>query len=412
VKPVVFVVIWNLYFTPRKPALQPIASARQLTLLRAILHPQAPETLRRWIDNRTSVNLQDLDPGSRRLLPLLYLRRAPELPPSFADVLKRTHRESWARNQQTYATLATSLEWFSSRGIPTMLLKGVPLVELYYRDMGARPMADFDILIPDTHAPSAVAALLDPNQGAWTPSIRPSNAPYFPFFYRYRHALQLTRPGAGEFDLHWHALHGATHSGADAHFWEHRRDLNIRSQRTSCMSHTCVFFHTVAHGADANPDNIRWVVDAAIVAASPASTIDWEQFLHLATGLRLTIPVARCLRFLYEQEFAAIPAHVLKTLDHENRYRTTARERRYFAWRMSLEEPGWLPIFDSLLAAHYRATRDLPVFRRLALWPRHLQLHWKLPRLRDLAPHSIHWLIRQRLLQVSEPVDAGSTPPP
>jgi len=408
----VFVVLWNLYFNVRKPALQPIATPRQLLLLRAILHPRASEPLRQWIDAWTSADPQDLDPGSRRLLPLLYLRRGAETSSAIAAILKRTHRESWARNQQTYAALTASLEWFSERGIPTMLLKGVPLVELYYRDLGARPMADFDILIPDSQAPDVIAELLDPNRGAWTPTIRPANAPYFPFFYRYRHALQLTKPGSGEFDLHWHALYGTTHSGADGEFWKDRRELSIRSRSTSCMSHTCIFLHTVAHGADANPDNIRWVVDAATVAASPTASMDWAQFLRLATQLRLTIPVARCLRFLHEQEFAAIPTHVLETLERENRHRTTARERRYFAWRMSLQEPGWLPIFDTLLAAHYRATRDLPLFHRAVLWPRHLQLHWKLPRLRDLAPHSLHWLIRQRLLQVAETEGAGSTPRP
>ena len=43
--------------------------------------------------------------------------------------------------------LVGSLE---DHGVACLLLKGCPLTALYYGDAGARPMGDFDILIPES----------------------------------------------------------------------------------------------------------------------------------------------------------------------------------------------------------------------------------------------------------------------
>ncbi|MBZ5608241.1 MAG: nucleotidyltransferase family protein [Acidobacteriia bacterium] len=48
------------------------------------------------------------------------------------------------------------LSWFEAHGCPTLVLKGMALTLLHYRDMALRPMSDLDILVPEDRAPEVV----------------------------------------------------------------------------------------------------------------------------------------------------------------------------------------------------------------------------------------------------------------
>src|SRR5439155_716431 len=51
-------------------------------------------------------------------------------------------------NQTLFHEAARLLQGLREAGIRTMVLKGLPLALLYYRDRGARPMSDVDVLVP------------------------------------------------------------------------------------------------------------------------------------------------------------------------------------------------------------------------------------------------------------------------
>ena len=126
----------------------PLPSATQLRLLRLILAPSIePDALDAWT---ASVDLPTLDEGSVRFLPALYLRLTgagighPWLP-----IMRGWYRRTLYRNRLTTHRGLELVGLLENQGVACLLLKGCPLVALYYGDAGVRPMGDFDLLFHD-----------------------------------------------------------------------------------------------------------------------------------------------------------------------------------------------------------------------------------------------------------------------
>ncbi len=131
----------------------------QERLLRAATfdRTEALDAWRRWL---ASVDVENVDAGSFRLLPLLYrnLSRYQVNDPLMAQ-LKGVHRQSWYRNQLLFRRTAAILRALNDDGIATLILKGIPLSLLYYKDDAVRPMADADILVRVAAGPRVVELL-------------------------------------------------------------------------------------------------------------------------------------------------------------------------------------------------------------------------------------------------------------
>jgi glycosyltransferase involved in cell wall biosynthesis len=63
-------------------------------------------------------------------------------------MLRGIYRKAWSKNQTLFHEMAKVVEYLQHAGIKTMLLKGASLSLLYYKNNGARPMADIDLLVP------------------------------------------------------------------------------------------------------------------------------------------------------------------------------------------------------------------------------------------------------------------------
>src|SRR5262249_54557182 len=138
----------------------------QELLLRAALldGPEAEGAFEAW---QARVDLAQIDAGSFRLLPLLYanLTRLGIRSPLSAR-LRGIHRQAWYRNQVLFRRGAETLRALEGAGIPTLLLKGIPLALLHYRDEAVRPMADADVLVPTQAVTGALAVL---RRAGWHP---------------------------------------------------------------------------------------------------------------------------------------------------------------------------------------------------------------------------------------------------
>ncbi len=177
------------------------ATPAQLALLRAGLleGSAAAEAASCWLallgNEATAPGLRQLDLASRRLLPLVYRNVKHLLPPRFQVELRWVHHEYWAENQKYFRRLQELLPWFEADGIPTLVLKGMALSILHYRDMALRPMSDLDILVPEERAPEIVSRLL---HNGWTfDSFLPS-ALANRYFYRHTHAISFTHRDYGD----------------------------------------------------------------------------------------------------------------------------------------------------------------------------------------------------------------------
>ncbi|MBA3242461.1 MAG: nucleotidyltransferase family protein, partial [Acidobacteria bacterium] len=131
---------------------------QELLLCAALLRGE--DALSAWGEWRSTVDPDSLDAGSKRLLPLLY-RNLRELGVNDPLVprLKESYRITWSLNQSVFRQMASLLGSLHGAGIETLVLKGGALVPLYYRDYGVRPMVDFDILVREERAETAMDLL-------------------------------------------------------------------------------------------------------------------------------------------------------------------------------------------------------------------------------------------------------------
>ncbi|MGA2214004.1 MAG: nucleotidyltransferase family protein [Bryobacteraceae bacterium] len=358
------------------------ATSSQLLLLRAALleGPAAVEAAEEWFatsQDAVGQGFGHLEQGSRRLLPLVYRNIKEALPAELRRTLRQVSIGYWADNQKLFRRLDERLAWFHANGIPTMVLKGAALAVLHYRDKGARPMADFDILVPEDRARDVIDRLLG---DGWCIEAYCSEAPQNTYFYRHIHGTLLTHPDHGVFDLHWHVLHAATFRGADRAFWDDSIPLPLDTIATRALNPTDQLLHACVHGftvTEVAP--IRWIADALTILRT--SPVDWDRLVKLAEHLRVSIPLAATLGFIRDTFPTPIPGGVLVQLAA---VRADASERRYFARLTKLDRTG-PEIFAENWERHRRANRDMPPVLRLASLPRQFQLHYNLPRLSDLG---------------------------
>src|SRR5262249_9547590 len=177
-----------------------IPNDQQTLLLRAALWKEeaALSAWREWKENNV---LESIDRGSLRLLPLLY-RNLESLGVSdpFMEQLKEVYHHTRDKNNMLFHACADVLRSFQKAGIPTVLLKGPAMVLRYYADPGVRPMADFDVLIPED---SAAAAINHLEKLAWRLSCQKAQS--IPDLISVRSGFSFTDPSGLNLDLHWRA---------------------------------------------------------------------------------------------------------------------------------------------------------------------------------------------------------------
>lgn len=352
-----------------KPSWHP--TPEQECLLEACLGSgdRAATALKSWLD---SVDLQRVDGGSYRLLPLLATRNLPAtMDPGALALIKGVYRRTWYHNQLLLAegrTVATALD---AAGIPTMLLKGGPLSMAHYRDIGARPMGDLDLAVPVGFARQAVELMI---REGWTPEATPLTGTMTPSrfrnsgwcpgvrtlesfderYFNVRHAHGFKKPSGLGIDLHWHIFQGDCDPDSDAATWRSASRVTHSGCSYLLPSPHEHLLLILVHASRWSPSSsIRWVADAVtLVRTSPH--LDWEAFVAAAVQRRQTCAAGELLAYLAERFREEIPADMLRRLAV---YPATRQMRG--AYRQSSSRPtpltGWEEI--RYLYSRYRVLR-------------------------------------------------------
>jgi len=290
----------------------------QRLLLRASLLRGQGAT-KAWQEWRSRADIQILDRGSLRLLPLLYRNlRTHGVDDPLMDRFKGFYRFTWYKNQMLFQTMGNLLVPFRQAGIQTLLFKGAALILLYYRDLGLRPMDDFDVLVPTDRAFEAIHLL---QRLGWRPMRaggrfrRVPDRPQAPLF-----SLTHGKPfgnGAGrKVDLHWHLLHECTGANADDDFWAAAAATQFQNTSVYVMNPTDELLNVCIHGAkwDILPP-LRWVADAMKILETSNSSLDWNRLIAQVERRRLALPLRAALHYLRDELDAPVPPETLKGLD-------------------------------------------------------------------------------------------------
>lgn len=338
---------------------------QQELLLRAALL-KGSGAIEAWKEWRSGVDVEELDHGSYRLLPLLYrnLRVLGVKDLSMAKY-KGVYRQTWYKNQVLFHAIAFLLRSFHTAGIRTMVLKGAALTMRHYRDYGLRPMNDFDILIHPDQVLSSVNLL----QGlGWTPIDFTPTEEYISASYS--HGFKDKH--GQECDLHWHLLSQCREVDSDRDFWEGAVETKFHDVPTHVLNANDQLLHICIHGARWNyTPPFRWVADAAIILDTSLSEIDWNRLIAQARKRRLVLPLRETLQYLRTIVDAPIPLEILESIHGLPVPRIEKLE-----YKVNISPPTrWTAMLD-LWCQHSRLVGDRMLLSKLVSFPKFLRYIW------------------------------------
>jgi hypothetical protein len=337
---------------------------QELLLRAALLKGQG--AIEAWKEWKSSVDIEALDSASHRMLPLLYrnLQTHGIEDPSMAKY-KGVYRQTWYKNQMLFHGIASLLLSFHNAGIRTMVLKGAALTMLHYRDYGLRPMNDFDVLVYQDQALSAVNLL----QGlGWTPMDFTPTGKYISASYSHG----FKNNNGQEFDLHWHLLSQCREVNSDKDFWEGAAETKFHDVPTSVLNATDQLLHTCIHGARWNyTPSFRWVADAAVILNTSQSEIEWDRLVAQARNRRLVLPLREALHYLRTIVNAPVPLEIIERIRD-----LPVPKAEQFEYMVNISPPTrWTAMLD-LWCQHSRLAGDSMLLNKLVAFPRFLKYIW------------------------------------
>jgi len=335
----------------------------QELLLRASLLDgnEAIEAWNQWIN---TINLDHIDYGSHRLLPLLYktLKDHKVDGPEFGRI-KGVYKRTWIRNQLLFRDVMPVIQALYVANIDIMLLKGAALTIQIYNDYGARPMGDIDILVPCTDIKKTIEILYELG---WNPEYEFAKG-YNPL----THAVHYASQEENSLDLHWQVLKLDGVRKYEKGYWERSLEMNIGDIPVRVLCPTDQLIHACEHSIHWNLHPLlRWVADSYLILQT--ADIEWDHLVSHTKQLQMTLLLSKALRYLKEGFDLSIPECVLQSLET-----TPTSTKEYWRYRLAVYKP--MPVFGVFIRQFFRY---LTSFRGKYPFPgflRYLQQRWSVP---------------------------------
>ena len=332
---------------------------RQQLLLRAAL-ASPPVAIEAWRQIGSAVELDALDLGSRRLLPLVWSNlRSHGVD---VDALAGRYQSARSANQALLAQLGELLRCLHDAGIPTVVLKGTALLVSAYPDIGLRPMSDVDVLVPVGRVADASRTL---EAQGWRPS-----SPVTPVMLRLTHAAPFVHATRVSVDLHWHVFEECCQPDDDDELWEASAPVAIEGAMTRIPAPEDQLLHVCVHGEKwVRVPGLRWVADA--MALIRHSGIRWERLVDQAVRRRFVLRMRAQLDYLRSVFDAPIPPAALARLAAAP---VSSMERFEQRWSVRDRRRPWVLVY---WCNHVRSAPG-GLAATAFTFPRYLQAVWRL----------------------------------
>lgn len=290
----------------------------------------------------SSIELDDIDYGSMRLIPFIY-RRLEKLKLSARDFgrIKGIYTRFWAMH---HIKGTPALDALAELDFDYLVLKGTALQTLAYsNDPATRPSDDVDILVHPRDREDALDKLLAAGFELEVPLDREVGL-------HLRKGFSLVKGGI-TVDLHWSVFHWSADIKLIDRFFERAITIDYRGRPLRSLGVTDTLFHTLIHGYGTNSvAPIRWVLDAAKLIER--GDIDWPLLQREAIASGWGRVVAEQLRVLTDLFNVTVPQqHVDEVRARSSRWRAALQKR--FLLGQSVWDKRWVRIlgWDSLVLA-------------------------------------------------------------
>ncbi len=285
-------------------------TAEQRLLLRAALLEGEPgrTAWERW---RAVTDIERLDTGSQRLLPQLFRNvQTDAAGDPLLERLKGVYRHAWSANGLLLRDARHLLEALARAGIPTVVLDGIALVTLYYRDPGARAIDSITVMIAPEDIPMAVRVLVE--EGWGSAEVAPLTRPG-------RYTSQARLLGARRpVDLLWDPFPEGCHPDIREAFWKNAEPAEIAGIRSHVLAPADELLRVCVRAARwEEPPPFRRLADALLLVRAAGPRVDWPRLVSQARQARVVLPVFASLSLLRDVLDAPVPDESLRQLKAE-----------------------------------------------------------------------------------------------
>ncbi|MFT7649407.1 MAG: hypothetical protein ACI8Y4_004168 [Candidatus Poriferisodalaceae bacterium] len=323
-----------------------LPAAHRSLLVACTSEPSAVESaLERCCD---LVDLTCCDETAAELLPLLYRQLcAADLDHPARSVLAACYRESWRNAQQLIHNARPFFERLDEAGYPSLVLKGGAFATAtHHGDVGVRPIADLDVMIP-TEALAEIISWAFKNDWRLVGGTPWSAEQYISA----HHAVDLCNAKGGALDVHHHLLSTDRSPDLDRALFGDAVETTLGDVKVSVLSPTHQMSHTLAH---AKPEGLRHVADAIWLIRRHGSKIDWAEVSLQLSERRSLSAALHALELVSEVDPTAVPTGIIAGLrlldrhwsdwDHQTDTVETRRDAtRVFFSRLAQQSRGASP---------------------------------------------------------------------
>lgn len=288
--------------SPLRPP-RPVDTDHEL-LVRAAFGNRA-ETLDSWQRwNARTGGVEHHDHASYRVIPLLYRHfdalgiDDPQLP-----LLKGVYRHTWYGNQRLASAFGHAIAALEGVGIVTLALGGIPLCQLHYEDMGARPIGDLSVAVHYEQAEVAIHTLAEMGWRCDPVVARRALA--------IDHAVLLVRSDGRRLGLHWRVL---APPGPDHEFWTRSAPFALREATTRALSPTDQLLQVMVGGGAPYEEPVGWICDARIILHRQRAALDWDALCDRAASHQVGARLLFGLEHLRTTFGVPVPTATLRAL--------------------------------------------------------------------------------------------------
>jgi hypothetical protein len=286
-----------------------VPTSQQALLLRAALL-DAPAALKAWTAWHLHADINRLDPGSFKLLPLLahnLLRHGVSDP--LLDRLKGVYRKTLYQNSLLLNRLGEIVEKLQGAGITVLLFKDTALGVVHYLEPGLRAMLALDILVPRRQIIPAIQTL---SQLGWFTTSGPASTQPI----RVRSFQTFQDSAQFKLNLHWQVVPDRSHQGHENDFFDAAVPTSLKGQRCLALNPADQLISVCLQAAQRSGiPNFHHLADAMVILKQPSPSLDWQRFIQLTRALHLTLPTKRVLSLLKKVLQAPVPLEILQCLE-------------------------------------------------------------------------------------------------
>jgi len=235
-------------------------------------------------------------------------------PREIIEKFKAAYWATLAQNIRLYNELERILNGVAHKGVEAVVLKGIPLCQCLYQDLGLRPSGDIDLLIRFDDLVRLCPSLRSMGYLPTGEDIQElARRNWFKTGFLKKNGFPVS------LEIHWNWVQPTRARPNIDRMWARSRTTSQDGLSVRLLSYEDMLLYLCAHLSYHSFDlRLIWMCDLYEIISQKGSTLDWSYIFKQASQQRLQTPLFVTLDYLRSVFGADIPANVLKEIKINN----------------------------------------------------------------------------------------------